>query len=184
MKVIKITDWPPCTDQRDIESFLGLCAYYRVWIKDFSQVTEPLYSLLRKDASWQWGKEQDLAMDLIKIALASAPALAKIDYSNDAGEIILAVDASLTGWGAFLMQVDAEWNRHPSGYESGFWNPAEQQYDATKRECRGVLKCLKKVRNHLCSRQGWSGWSVKGSGCKDRGGTMVSTSSSKQTPNS
>ena len=149
MKVIKVTNWPACRDKRDIKAFLGLCVYYRIWISDFASTTEPLYSLLRKDVEWKWGQAQDLAMDTIKIALTTAPALVKIDYSEGAGEIVLAVDASLTGWGAVLMQADAEGRRHPSRYESGLWNPAEQQYDATKRECRGALKALKKVRNYL-----------------------------------
>ena len=47
------------------------------------------------------------------------------------------------------MQLDALGRRHLSRYESGLWNKAEQNYDATKRECRGVLKALRKVRYWL-----------------------------------
>jgi len=36
--------------------------------------------------------------------------------------------------------------RHPMRYESGLWNPTEGKYDAGKRECRGLLKALKKVK--------------------------------------
>ena len=39
--------------------------------------------------------------------------------------------------------------RHPSKYESGVWSEAEAKYDAIKRECRAVLKCLKKFRYYL-----------------------------------
>lgn len=39
--------------------------------------------------------------------------------------------------------------RHPSRYESGIWSHAERNYDATKRECRGVFKAQKKVRYWL-----------------------------------
>ena len=149
IKISKIIDWPACKNKRDIKSFLGLVVYYRIWIENFSDITDPLYKLLRSAVEWDWGMEQDRAMDQLKISLTTAPALVKIDYAEGAGEIILAVDASLTGWGAVLMQVDSDNRRHPSRYESGLWNPAEQQYDATKRECRGVLKALKKVRNYL-----------------------------------
>jgi hypothetical protein len=55
----------------------------------------------------------------LKTALTSAPALVKIIYADGAGEIILAVDASLKGWGVVLMQLDALGKRHPSRYESG-----------------------------------------------------------------
>src|SRR6266487_3883028 len=34
-------------------------------------------------------------------------------------------------------------------YESGIWSDVEKRYDAGKRECRGVLKMLKKCRGYL-----------------------------------
>ena len=87
-------------------------------------------------------------MDLLNLALTSPPALFSLDYSKDADEIILAVNASLEGWGGVLMQL-VKGKRHPSRYESGIWSSAKKKYDATKRECRGVLKALKKVRYWL-----------------------------------
>lgn len=38
-------------------------------------------------------------MDLLKFALTSPPTLVSLDYTERAGDIILAVDASLEGWG-------------------------------------------------------------------------------------
>jgi hypothetical protein len=83
-----------------------------------------------------WGEEQQASMDTLKEALTSAPALRTLNYSEGAGEIILAVDASLQGWGAVLQQVDAvTGKRHPSRYQSGLWTEQESRYDAGKREC-------------------------------------------------
>ena len=87
-------------------------------------------------------------MDTLKLALTTAPALCSLDYSEGAGLIILGVDSSGNGWGAVLMQ-EKNGKRHPSRYKSGIWSDAEKSYDAAKRECRGVLKALKKVRNYL-----------------------------------
>ncbi len=39
--------------------------------------------------------------------------------------------------------------KHPSRFESGIWSPPEKKYDTTKKECRGILKALKKVRYWL-----------------------------------
>ena len=72
-------------------------------------------------------------MEELKMALTRAPALVKITYDKDSGEIILATDASGGGWGAVLMQLDEKGLRHPSRYESGLWSKAEASYDATKR---------------------------------------------------
>ena len=84
-------------------------------------------------------------MERLKEALTNAPALSTIDYSEEAGEIILAVDASGEGWGAILQQIK-EGKRHPIKYESGLWTDLEKKYDAGKRECRALLRALKKLK--------------------------------------
>ena len=66
-------------------------------------------------------------MDLLKLALISSLALVLLDYSKDAGEIILAVDASLEGWGGVLMQLVKD-KKYPSRYESGIWSTEEKKY--------------------------------------------------------
>lgn len=147
-KVIKILEWPPCEDILSVRAFLGVCVYYRIWIRDFTIVAKSLYQLLIKDAPFRWDTEQQESMDRLKEALTTAPALRALDYDPEAGEIILAVDASCEGWGAVLMQV-FESKKHPNRYESGLWNRAEKMYDAGKRECRGLLKALKKCRHWL-----------------------------------
>jgi len=47
-KVIKILEWKPCTDIGEARAFIGVCVYYRIWIKDFSTVAEPIYYLFKK----------------------------------------------------------------------------------------------------------------------------------------
>ena len=86
----------------------------------------------------------------MKESLTTAPALVSIDYDEGAGLIILAFDASLMGWGAVLMQLEKNSKRrHPARYESGLWIKVESQYDAGKRECRALLKALKKFKSWL-----------------------------------
>ncbi|SCV59861.1 uncharacterized protein FFFS_14430 [Fusarium fujikuroi] len=58
------------------------------------------------------------------------------------------VDASLTGWGAALMQV-VEGKCRPVRFELGLWNKAESAYDATKRECRAALYAFRRLRGMI-----------------------------------
>ena len=149
-KVLKILDWPPCNSCTEVRGFLGICVYYRLWILDFAIIASPMYILLKKDVVFIWGPEQQEAMDVLKICLTSPPAIRSVDYSERAGEIILAADASLGGWGSTLMQQDTDSKRRfICRYDSGLWSDAERKYDAGKRECRGLLKALKKVRYYL-----------------------------------
>jgi len=147
-KVSKILNWEYCKDVTEAKAFLGICVYYRIWIKDFIIIAEPIYRLQRKGVGFEWGQEQMDAMSLLQEALTSAPLLCKLHYdpAEGWGMIVLAVDASLDGWGGTLGQFDPEGHKRVARYESGVWNEAEKRYDAGKRECRGVLKALQKTR--------------------------------------
>jgi len=148
-KITKIIGWPACTDLTDVRAFLGICVYYRIWIKDFSIIAEPLFKLGRKKEQFIWVEEQEEAMDTLKRALTTAPALKPIDYYA-AGTIFLSVDSSNIGWGAILQQEEESTNkRHLACFESEVWNEAEKKYDGGKLECRGLLKALKKLQVYL-----------------------------------
>ena len=148
-KIAKIVDWPPCTSLYEARAFIGVCVYYRAWIKDFAAIASPIYDLFKKNKQFEWGPAQQEAMDRLKIALTTAPALKSVEYGEDTGEIVVSTDASKDGWGGTLSQRDKNGKLHPCRYESGKWSSTEQLYDAGKRECRAVLKMLKKCRFYL-----------------------------------
>ena len=77
-----------------MRAFLSCCVYYRIWVRNFAIVAKPLYKLLKKNIEFVWTQECEDAMEIHKEALTNAPALATLDYADDAGEIILVVDAS------------------------------------------------------------------------------------------
>ena len=51
-KVAAVVDWPMPQNVAEIRSFLGLCSYYRSFIKDLSIVAAPLFDLTRKEATF------------------------------------------------------------------------------------------------------------------------------------
>lgn len=148
-KVLKVLKWRDCRDVQEARAFIGLCVYYRIWIPSFSLVAAPIYHLMKRGVPFAWENEQIEAMEALRQALTTAPALMPINYEPGAGLIIVASDASGSGWGAVLMQEDELQRRHPSRYESGVWTAVERNYDAGKRECKGLLKALKKFRRYL-----------------------------------
>lgn len=151
VRVLKIVEWPTPSNQKEVRIFVGIVVYYRVWVDHFAIVAKPLFFLLRKTVQFVWNAEQQAAKDAITKALVEAPALAALDYSDDAGVIYVAIDASGDGHGEVIMQADKHNPklRHPVRYESGLWSEAEQRYDAGKLECLAVLKGLKKFKSWL-----------------------------------
>ena len=86
-------------------------------------------------------------MNILKLILTTASTLKLLNYSLLINEIILAVDFSLKKWDVILSQINSETKKnHSSRYESDLWTMFELKYDVIKRECRELLKTLKKVR--------------------------------------
>ena len=75
VKVDKVVKWGPCTDLTNARAFIGLCVYYRIWIRNFAIIAEPIYVLSKKGAEFIWGERQQEAMDTLKNALINAPVL-------------------------------------------------------------------------------------------------------------
>lgn len=134
--MLKILDWPESTNVTSARAFMGVRVYYRIWIKGFAQVASPIYHVFKKDIPFISGKESVEAMDLLQLAITTPPALVSLDYTGGAGDIILAVDARLEGWGGLLMQL-VKGKRHPSRYESGIWSTTEEIYDAISENVKG-----------------------------------------------
>ena len=89
----------------DIRSFLGFCGFYRMYIMNFSIIAEPLTKLLRKNAVFVWGEEQEKTHKLLIDKLINAPVLAHYDPN---AKTELRVDASNRGLGAHLVQITGE----------------------------------------------------------------------------
>eukprot|EP00253_Pinus_taeda_P021739 PITA_21739 len=74
-KIAIIQKVPPPQKVRDVQSFLGLAGYYRRFIKDFSKLASPLFSLLGKDVEFKWTNNCQGALDELKDKMVSTPIL-------------------------------------------------------------------------------------------------------------
>lgn len=53
-KVDAVVKWPVPTEVRHIQMFLGLCNYYRRFVRDFGKIARPLTALTRKGVPFVW----------------------------------------------------------------------------------------------------------------------------------
>ncbi|UYV76308.1 hypothetical protein LAZ67_13003313 [Cordylochernes scorpioides] len=147
-KVDAMSKFPTPKSLTDVRSFIGMCSYYRRFIKNFAQKAEPLHRLLRKDTRFEWGPDQRQAYESLKLALASEPVLAHFDekYATE-----LHTDASGFGIGAVLVQVQGG-SEKPIGYASRTLSTAEKNYSTTERECLAAIWAIGKSRPYLFGR--------------------------------
>ncbi|MCO5595899.1 hypothetical protein L7F22_049950 [Adiantum nelumboides] len=57
-KIQAIQDWPEPVNLHEVRSFLGLCSYYRRFIRFFAEIAAPLYDLTRKGVVFRFGERQ------------------------------------------------------------------------------------------------------------------------------
>jgi len=78
-KIWAIWDWPEPRDVTTLRGFLGICTYYRKFVKGFSQLAAPLTNLTKKGAfAWIEGAQE--AFDRLKEVMSCCPLLALPDF--------------------------------------------------------------------------------------------------------
>ncbi|GFV15318.1 retrovirus-related Pol polyprotein from transposon 17.6 [Trichonephila clavipes] len=75
-KISAVKDWNCPTDVHQLRSFLGLCTYYRKFVKNFSTIARPLHKLTEAKQKFIWTVDCNNAFNKLNDALTSAPILA------------------------------------------------------------------------------------------------------------
>ena len=130
---------------KQVQQFLGICNYYRRFIKNFSEICSPLFQLLQKDRKWEWSEIHDKAFNEMKLRLTEYPILRHPDLSKP---FMVHTDASSYAIGAILSQKDGD-SEYVCAYESRIFKGAEVHYGITEKECLAVVFAIKKFRVYL-----------------------------------
>uniref|UniRef100_A0A8R1IFS1 RNA-directed DNA polymerase n=1 Tax=Caenorhabditis japonica TaxID=281687 RepID=A0A8R1IFS1_CAEJA len=78
-----IEKMPIPRDLRAVQRFIGMAGFFRKFIKNFSEIAEPLTKLTRKEQQFEWTREQQQAFEILKGKLTSKPILAYPDYTKE-----------------------------------------------------------------------------------------------------
>jgi predicted aspartyl protease len=141
-KTAKLKDWPAPTTLKELQSFLGLCNYFRRFVPSYSDVARPLTRLTGKNAFHQPLTEPETkAFESLKAALVSPPVLAIPSFDKP---FEVYTDASEYACGAVLVQ-----DRRPVAYMSHLFDSAEQNYPTHDRECLGIVSAYREWRCYL-----------------------------------
>ena len=100
-KLGSIKNMPAPRSPKEGKQFLGLAGYYCKFVPRFSDLSRPLTRLTRKDELFEWTKECQACLELLKETLCTDPILWYLDPNKS---YVLFTDASKYGWAGVLMQ--------------------------------------------------------------------------------
>jgi len=147
-----IEKWPTPKNSDEVRSFFGTASYYRRFIRGFSDKTEQMRKLLKKDEPFGWKACHQKEFDALKKELCQKPVLAHPDFSKSAKPFVVYVDSSKTGVGAVLSQEQHGYER-VIAYASKSLTSGEQHYGAYKKELLGAVYALTHFRYYLLGRK-------------------------------
>ena len=80
-KIKEIREWPKPKTLTQLRGFLGLCSYYRRFVKNFSKLASPLTNLTKK-GNFGWNVATHEAFGALKEKMNSCPVLAVLDFTQ------------------------------------------------------------------------------------------------------
>ncbi|GFT76149.1 retrovirus-related Pol polyprotein from transposon 412 [Trichonephila clavipes] len=144
-KVSAVKNWKRPENLRELRSFLGLCTYYRKFVKGFSNIARPLHKLTESKQKFQWTKECEDSFLQLKEALTSSPILI---YTQPDKPFILDTDASNESVGAVLSQ-EIDGQERVVAYWSKCLSKPERNYCVTRKELLAIVKAIEHFHHYL-----------------------------------
>lgn len=144
-KIEAVQMFPTPLNVKQVQSFIGLCSYYRKFIPDFALLARPLTNLTRKNNPFIWTQIEQRSFEALKSVLVSPPVLGHPNYELP---MEIHCDASGHGLGAILLQRHDGKERVLS-YASRLLSAAETNYSVSEKECLALVWASQKFRIYL-----------------------------------
>ncbi|GFU81391.1 retrovirus-related Pol polyprotein from transposon 412 [Trichonephila clavipes] len=144
-KASAVKNWKRPENLRELRIFLGLCTYYRKFVKGFSNIARPLHKLTESKQKFQWTKECEDSFLQLKEALTSSPILI---YPQPDKPFILDTDASNESVGAVLSQ-EIDGQERVVAYWSKCLSKPERNYCVTRKELLAIVKAIEHFHHYL-----------------------------------
>ena len=149
-KIKAMASFPEPTSQKTLKSFLGLCGFYRRYVRSYSQIISPMLRNLKKDVKFEWDEECQQAFDKLKNALVTAPILIFPDVNKP---FTLVTDASRQAVGYVLMQEGPDKRLHPVGYGGKSLNQNQKNYSVSEIEMLGIMEGIRHFHPFLANKR-------------------------------
>lgn len=142
-KLAAIKDLAPPTTKKQLRSLLGMCGYYRGYVKNYAAVAAPLTALTKRSVPnpIPWEEDAQIAFAELKRSLCEATALTTPDIHKP---YWLFTDASEVAAGACLAQMRDDGQERPIAFASHRFSPTQARWSTIEREAFAIIGALGK----------------------------------------
>ncbi|MCO5576631.1 hypothetical protein L7F22_030446 [Adiantum nelumboides] len=140
-KIDTIRDWPDWKNVHEVESFLGLCSYYRRYVRKFVEIASPLHMLTQKEVPFSWGATEVTSFQTLKDNMTTGPISILPDLQKS---FEVYCDACGRSLGAVLMQ-----DGRVIAYESRLFSKPEMTAQIYEKELLAVIQALTQWQHYL-----------------------------------
>lgn len=135
-KVASIRNFREPSTVSELRSFLGLASYVSSYIKNFADLTSPLWEVITS-SSWQWGPDQTKAFEETKDKIANS--MITLGYFSEDDKTVLYTDASPIALGAVLTQECQDGTKRIISFASKSLSATEKNYAQNQREALAAV---------------------------------------------
>ncbi|KAF4805430.1 hypothetical protein TURU_001010 [Turdus rufiventris] len=114
----KITAMSPPASKQETQAFLGAIGFWRIHIREYSQIVSPLYLVTRKKNNFHWSAEHQQAFTQIKQEIAPAVALGPVRMGPEIKNVLYTAAGKHSLSWSLWQKVPGE----SRGQPLGFWS--------------------------------------------------------------
>ncbi|EGT41840.1 hypothetical protein CAEBREN_11901 [Caenorhabditis brenneri] len=146
--VSAIVNMPTPSNINELRRFIGMTGFFRRFVKDYSEIVQPLNKLTHKNTPFVWTQVHQDAVQKLKTILTSKPVLCYPDYNK---EFHCYTDASGVAQGAVLMQTKPgdESKMQAIAYASRTLSQPETRRAAIHNELGAIIFALRAFKVYI-----------------------------------
>ena len=152
-KLISVGEFELPENQKKLKGFLGLASYFRLHVRDHTDLSKPLHDMLRDykpRQRIQWNPEQILGFQALKDAVVGCP---KLHFLMPGRPVFVQTDASDYGIGAYLFQRYTDDTGQevetPIGFISKSLDDVQRRWSTIEKEAYAIFYAVMKWEHHL-----------------------------------
>ncbi|XP_062556606.1 uncharacterized protein K02A2.6-like [Armigeres subalbatus] len=134
----------------ELRSFLGLAAFISPHIRNFADITNPLWEIITAKV-WTWGPRQSNAFKTVKDQIISC--CVSLGFFSETDKTVLYTDASPVALGAVLVQEDEQGKSRIISFASKSLTSIERKYAQNQREALGAVWAVEHFSFYLLGRE-------------------------------